>query len=285
MAVLLDGVVFGLQLALLGVGMTLVFGLGGVLNLAYGQMVVVAALTAASLIELGMSPAGALPAGVLAAAGLCVAIDRSLLRGVYARTGEARVVHGLLVTLAIAFVIDGVAISSLPFSALRLRVDAAPLQVLGVPMRVGSLLASGVAALALGAVAVFLTTTRTGRQVRAVVQDETGARLCGISPRRVRTGVWALSGGLAGLVAITQSLVVSVGATVGLDLTILALIVAVVGGLGRVSGATLAGIVLGLVHAVATHLVGAFVTIVVLLAAAMLVIVLRPSGLIQGRGA
>jgi branched-chain amino acid transport system permease protein len=283
MAIVLDGIVFGLQLALLGVGMTLVFGLGGVLNLAHGQLVVVAALLAATLIGSGWSILPAVALAIAVAAGLAVAIERTLMRPVYARRGEVRVVGGLLVTLAFAFVIDGLAITLRPFTALHLRVDAPAVTLLGVPMRASSLLASSIALVALALLAGFLRLSRAGKAIRSVIQDEVGAQLCGISPPRVRTAVWALSGGLAGLVAVTQGLNASVGATAGFDLTILALIVAVVGGLGRVSGTVSAALLLGVVHAVATHHVGAFVTIVILLAAAVVAIVVRPSGLAAPR--
>jgi branched-chain amino acid transport system permease protein len=67
--------------------------------------------------------------------------------------------------------------------------------------------------------------------------------------------------------------------TAGIDFTILALIVAVVGGLGSVSGALLAGLLLGIVNTVSADLIGSYVTTIVLLVAAAVTIVLRPSGL------
>jgi branched-subunit amino acid ABC-type transport system permease component len=126
----------------------------------------------------------------------------------------------------------------------------------------------------------FLRWTRFGRAVRSMVQDEEGAALCGVDLSRTRTVVFVLSGLLAGLFALTQGLISSVGATDGLDITILALIVTVVGGLGRVSGAVVAGLLLGIVHALASFYIGAFVTIVILLVVAMLTIVVRPAGIL-----
>ena len=74
-----------------------------------------------------------------------------------------------------------------------------------------------------------------------MIQDEVGARLVGINPAAVRTLIFALSGALAGLVAETRSMTSPVAVTAGFDF-ILALIVAVVGGLGSVAGAFLAGV-------------------------------------------
>ena len=68
-AVVLDGIVLGLAFGLLGVGMTLVYGLGGVLNLAYGQIVVLAAIVISLVMEDGRATIVAALVGVLAAAG------------------------------------------------------------------------------------------------------------------------------------------------------------------------------------------------------------------------
>jgi branched-chain amino acid transport system permease protein len=85
---------------------------------------------------------------------------------------------------------------------------------------------------------------------------------------------------LAALVAVTRSMTSPIAVTAGVDFTILALIVAVVGGLGSVSGAFLAGVLLGIVNTVSSYYIGSYVTTIVLLLAAALTIVLRPSGLL-----
>jgi branched-chain amino acid transport system permease protein len=106
-AVVLDGIVLGLQFGLLGVGMTLVYGLGGVLNLAYGQAAVLAAMVVAVALGAGAPALVAAAAGLLAAAAGGVVIDRTLLVPVYRQRGEQRVLLGLLLTLGVAFVVDG----------------------------------------------------------------------------------------------------------------------------------------------------------------------------------
>jgi branched-chain amino acid transport system permease protein len=202
------------------------------------------------------------------------------MRSVHGQHGEHRVLLGLLLTLGVAFVIDGLLVWRYPLGALNLPIGGDAIPILGVRMRVGSLWASGIALAVGGALLVFLRSTTSGRAIRSVIQDETGARLVGISPARVRTVVFALSSGMAGLVAVTRSMTSPVGVTDGFDFTILALIVAVVGGLGSVAGALLAGILLGVVSTVSAFLVGQYITTIVLLAAAALTIVIRPQGLL-----
>lgn len=282
-AVVLDGVVLGLQLAVLGVGLTLVFGLAGVLNLAHGQLAVLAAVVAARLLAGGVPPVVALAAGVAVAGLGALLLDATLLRVAYHQEHEARAQSSLLLTLAVALVVDGMLAWGWPFVVLSLRAPVPAIEVAGVVMRGGSLAAAGLAAAVLAVLLAALRTTRTGRAIRAVAQDAEAARSCGIDVADTRRIVVVLSGLLAGVVAITQALASSVGPASGMDLTVLALIVAVVGGLGSVSGALVAGLALGLVHAWATWSLGAVHTSVLLLVAAILAIVARPTGIVGER--
>jgi branched-chain amino acid transport system permease protein len=279
-AVVLDGIVLGLQFGLLGVGLTLVYGLGGVLNLAHGQIAVLGAIVVALRMDAGASAAVAILTGLALAGTVGLFLDLTLLRPVYRRRGESRVLLGLLLMLGVAFVIDGVLGWRYPIEALSLHIGGDPIDIAGVGMRTGSLLASAIA-VGTGAVlaAVFRFTT-FGKAVRSVIQDEIGAQLCGVRPATVRATVLALSAVLAALVAVTRSMTSPVTVDAGIDFTILALIVAVVGGLGSVSGAFLAGVLLGIVNTVSAHYIGSYVTTIVLLGAAALTIVLRPSGLL-----
>jgi branched-chain amino acid transport system permease protein len=92
-----------------------------------------------------------------------------------------------------------------------------------------------------------------------------------------------LSGGLAALVAVTRAMVTPVTVTGGFEITVFALIVTVVGGLGSFSGALLAGIILGIINSIAASYIGTFLSLIILLVAAALTIVIRPSGLLGVR--
>jgi branched-chain amino acid transport system permease protein len=275
-AVILDGIVLGLGFGLLGVGLTLVYGLGGVLNLAYGEMAVLAAIVASHVLDNGGPAALAATVSVLVGAGAGIALDLTLMRPVYRQRGEHRTLLGLLLTLGVAFVIAGLLNWREPLGALYIDVGGKPIRILGVPMAAGSVWAS-VIALGTGAVLLaFFGATTFGRGVRSVI----GARLVGISPSLVRTVIFALSGGLAGLVAVTRSMTAPLTVAAGFDLTIFALIVAVVGGLGSVAGAFVAGVLLGIVDTVSAYYVGQYITTIVLLGAAALTILARPRGLL-----
>jgi branched-chain amino acid transport system permease protein len=279
-AVIFDGIVLGLQFGLLGVGLTLVYGLGGVLNLAQGQLAVLAAIVVALTIDAGAATLVAVVVGLAVSGAVALGLDLTLMRPVYKLTGERRVLLSLLLLLGVAFIIEGLLVWRYPIEALSLRIGGGPVDVLGVPMRTGSLIASGIIVAVGVLLMLFLRYTLFGRAVRSVIQDETGAELCGVNPAVVRAIIFGLSGVLAGLVAVTRSMTSPVTVDAGIGLTIFALIVAVVGGLGSVAGALLAGILLGIVNTVSAYYIGSYVTTIVLLGAAAVTIVARPAGLL-----
>lgn len=277
---ILDGIVFGLQLGLLATGLTLVYGLGGVLNMAYGQMAVVSAMVAAFAIDAGLPVVLAVILSLMAGGLAGLLLDRTLLQPVYRLHEEPRVLLSLLLTLGLSFIIDGFLIWRFPLQALSIHIGGGAIDILGVPMRPGSLLASAITLVTFAALFGFLRYTTLGLAIRSVIEDEEGARLIGIEPQRMLRLILILSGALAALVAITRSMVTPVDATAGLSITVFALIVTVVGGLGSVAGAFFGGIILGIINVVAADYIGSYISLIMLLVAAALTILIRPAGLL-----
>src|SRR4029453_11280191 len=89
---------------------------------------------------------------------------------------------------------------------LYINITGDPISILGVPMSRGGIWASVITLAGGAALLLFFCATPFGRGVRSVIQDEIGARLVGINPSFVRTVIFALSGALAGIVAITYSM-------------------------------------------------------------------------------
>lgn len=144
----------------------------------------------------------------------------------------------------------------------------------------GAVVASAITIVVLAGLFVLFNFSALGRAIRSVIQDEQGARLVGINPDRMLRFMLILSGVLAAIVAVTQAMVRPVTVTGGFELTVFALIVTVVGGLGSFTGAFLAGLVLGIIWSFAASYIGSFLSLVVLLGAAALTILIRPSGLL-----
>ena len=277
---LLDGIVLGLQFGLLATGLTLIYGLGGVLNLAYGQVSVVSAMIVALAMDAGMPVLPAVGLGLLAGGLFGLLLDLTILRPVYRLRGEARVLLSLLLTLGVSFIVDGYLNWRYPLKALNLYIGGGAIEILDVPMRRGSLVASAITLVTITGLFVFFRSTSLGRAIRSVIENEDGARLIGIDPKKMLRLILVLSGVLAALVTLTRSMIAPVDTQSGLSITVFALIVTVVGGLGNVAGALLAGLILGIVNVFAADLIGSYISLIILLTAAAVTILIRPAGLL-----
>ena len=277
---ILDGLVLGLQFGLLATGLTLVYGLGGVLNMAYGQIAVVSAISISLLIDAGLPVILAIILGIVIGGLIGLILDQTLLRSVYRLHEEPRVLLSLLLTLGLSFIIDGFLTWQFPLEALSIPIRGGAIEIFGVPMRRGSLLASGITLVTFAGLFIFFRYSSLGLAIRSVIEDEDGARLVGVEPSLMLRLILIFSGMLAALVAVTRSMVTPVDTTSGLSITVFALIVTVVGGLGSVAGAFFAGLILGVINVVAADYIGSYVSFIILLVAAGATILVRPAGLL-----
>jgi len=280
--VLIDGILFGLQLSLLAVGLVLIFGLGGILNLAHGEFVIITGVISAVLISSGWNPAIAILAGILFSGVLALTLDRSILRPVYKLKGEMEVLVGLFVTLGLAFTLEGITSYLFPGLYFSVRVPVETVSIFGLSFRASALVSGLISFLSLIFLLLFLGKTMTGKAIRAALQNQIGSKVCGIDVDRMRSLVFFLGGLMAGLAALAKGIASSVEPGSGLELTSYALIVGVVGGVRSIYGAMVAGILLGIVNALAGYLLGTYLTLVILLAIVVAVIIYKPSGLFAG---
>jgi branched-chain amino acid transport system permease protein len=279
-ATLFDGIVQGLQLSLLAVGIALIFGLGGVLNLAHGQFALLGGVAAKLLLDWGVHPILAGIGGIVGAGLFGLLVDRTLLLPAYRYRGEERLLLGLILTLGLSFVIDGYLNYAFSEFSLTLSLPIPSVQIAGIPMRTAGLMTSLIAVVVFLALFAFLRWTLLGKTIRSIIENEVGAELCGIDPARTRTIIVGLATTMAGLAGVAQGLFSSLGTEMGPEFTILGLLVAVVGGVRSINGTLVAGVFLGIVNAFASRYVGAYVAYIILLSVAMATILLRPSGLL-----
>ena len=271
----IDGLARGLLFALLGVSITLVFGLGNVLNIALGVFAVLAVIASVELTALVPNVAAGAVGGLVLVGALGLAVDRTLLSSVYRSEGDERIVLGIFVTLGLAIFLEGLLFVFFPLSyTVPHGVEALTLG--GLRVRGSTLLVLAVASSVLVGLFLFLDRTYFGTATRTVFQDETGALLCGIDPRRVRTVIFVLSVVVAGIAGILRGLESELSAAAAFELTVFAIIVSIVGGVRNVRGTVAAGVLLGLVITFGNYLIGAYVSKVILFGVAVAVLVARP---------
>jgi branched-chain amino acid transport system permease protein/neutral amino acid transport system permease protein len=241
------GVVSAALIAIGALGFTLQFGLTNVLNISYGGVMTAAAFAAFVSAEWHLPVAAGVVIALLAGALLTWLLGRTLF-AFYARRG-AGVFEMVMVTLAVGLV-------------LQFGIDAASREQIyrfsfpqGASLRWGwftftvtQLVLVAVAVAVYAGLELLLRRTRLGKALRAMADQPTLARTCGIPTGRIVNVVWLLSGalaGLAGLAYVINSL--TIDASVGTTFLPLVLAAAILGKAGSTRGAVLAALVLGLV--------------------------------------
>ncbi|WP_311172196.1 branched-chain amino acid ABC transporter permease [Halobellus ordinarius] len=274
-ALAVDGLAFGATLALLGVGITLVYGLGEVLNLAIGAFAVIAAILASLMASNGIPLPVAILGGLLAVGVFGLIVDRTLLSLVYRSKGEERILLGIFTTLGLTVLLEGVMVNYVS-SQYSLKLGLSPID-LGTTVVTGVSVASIIiAGVILAVLFLFLNRTFLGKAARTIFQDERGAQLVGIDPRKIRTLVFVLSAivaGLAGILAASRS---NVSVASSFEFTTFALIVSIVGGVRSLVGAVVAGLLLGLVNQMANFFIGSYFATIILFGSAVIFLLFRP---------
>jgi len=279
MALVVDGLSTGFLMALLGLSITLVFGLGGVLNLSLGNFAVIAATATAVLLGLSGSLLVAVLGGLLVSCLLGLVVDRSLLSLVYRSSGEQRTLVGIFTMLGLSIVLDGVMYVYYP-SQYSIPLDVPSLTVADVTFRGSSLVIIAVSLLLIALLHTFFERTYLGGATQTIMQDETGALVCGISPRRMRTLVFIVSIAIAAIAGILFAASASVSPSSSFRLTIQALIVSIAGGVTSIAGTIFAGLLLGIVSTVAASTIGSSWSSVVLFGVVLGVIFVRPGEIV-----
>ena len=275
---LVNGLVLGGTYALLGIGLTLIFGLMNVVNFAHGEFYTLGAYTAfASLALLGLPFLAAIPVAIVAGIVLGALCERVLLRPLRGESIDSvmLVMIGLWIAMQNAELLGwGGAAKSIAHPFPTAPIVAGPLGI--APLR----LFVFVTAIALiGAAQLVIHRTRLGRAMRATFQDADTAALMGVRIRRIHTATFALGSGLAAAAGALLGPIFLVYPSMGDLASLKAFSVVILGGLGNVAGATFGGLLLGVVEELGAGYVSSGYRDAVGFVIIILVLLLRPSGL------
>jgi branched-chain amino acid transport system permease protein len=275
---LLIGGLYGLAAA----GLSLVFGVLKVLNVAHGELIMLGGYGAFWLFALlGVDPFVSLVLVVPATIALGAVLYWGLFGRVVRYHEETRIKNSLLIGFGLALALHALAVRlwTADERSITTSYAGAVVEVAGLTVPIVRL-ASLVLALALiGVLHVLLARWRWGRAIRAAADDWEAALLTGIDVRRAYLLAFALGTGLAGAAGVLVSVGYSVSPSIGLEWTLKALIVIVLAGLGSMFGTLAGGLVLGLAEAVSATVFGGPYREVVGLVIFFVVLVARPQGL------
>lgn len=243
----LNGLQFGLMLFLLAAGLTLVFGIMDMINLAHGSIYMVGAYLVASITGASGSFWLGLAGGVLATAAIAALLELTVLRRLYQRDHLSQVLGTfalLLISNELVRMIWGAQPIALnPPAALAGPVELLPgffypayrLFIIGVGLGVALLLY------------LLVTRTRYGMQVRAGASNREMALAMGVDVRRLFTAVFALGAALCAVAGGLLGPLLAVQVGMGESILILAFVVIVIGGIGSIRGALLGALLVGVV--------------------------------------
>jgi branched-chain amino acid transport system permease protein len=279
---IISGILTGSVYGLLAMGLSLQYGVARVLNIAHGEFVMMGAMLATSFYVLGLNPlvAAAISGPLLFAVGF--ALQTTLFRGLKARAPSQPAFEGnaLLAAFGLLYVIGYIALQawgSVPTTIVWLNYVVT---ILGMPFRLNRIVACGVA-VALGvAIYVFLTRSRLGKAIRATAEDPATAGLMGVNVNIILSFCFGLGALLAGVAGSLTAMSSNISTSIGFRNTVVALIVVTLGGLGSVPGSFVAGILIGIVTSVVTSLWDPILVVTVYYAILMILLLVRPTGLL-----
>jgi branched-chain amino acid transport system permease protein len=277
-----EGVRFGLIIAMCAIGLSLIFGTTGLTNFAHGEMVTFGALVAFFFnvtLDWPMVAAGlvAIAVSVVMGAGVDAFFWRPLRRRGTGLIAMLVISIGvsILVRYLFNFQFGGLTRTYSQYTLQREGLDIGPVTI--VPRDLIGMILS---ALVLVGVAVFLQRTRMGKAMRAVSDNRDLAESSGIDVDRVINFVWAAGAGLAALGGILQGLSNQVSWQMGFQLLLLMFAGVVLGGLGTAFGALVGSLVVGMVMEISTLYIPSEFKTVTALAILIVILVVRPQGIL-----
>ncbi len=283
-SILVPSIGFGLVtasvLALAAVGFTLQFGVTNILNLAYGDLMTAAAYIGYVLNQHGASIVVSLLAGAGFAAVASTLLNRFLFTP-FLRRGT-QLFGMVIVTLSVGIIVQNIvlAVGGPTFFAYRFSVGAT-VHPLGFVLTTSQLWIIGLAVVSMVAVQAVLTQTRLGKAMRATAANPGLAQASGIATARVVDLAWLLSGflcGLAGVVLVLNT--TAFQSTTGSDFLVVIIAAAMLGGVGRPTGAMLGALVVGIVTEVSAAYISPNYKEIFAFIVLAIVLLVRPRGIL-----
>lgn len=277
--VILSGLLQGTVYALIAIGFTLVYGVLNIVNFAHGVVPMLAMYGAFLLFSgYGLGPYIVLVPLIIAS----VIVGAILYKLLFSRIVGAHEFTQIICTLGVFIFFEN--LMNLLFGGdlrgITVPYTSATWRIGIITFPVSRTIAALVSLLAVAALTLFLSRTNSGRAIRAASNNRTGAQLVGVNVRSVYMWTFIIGTVLAALAGVVMMPFALVSPFVGVDFLLKSFVIAIVGGLGSVPGALLAGLIIGVAEALSGLYLTASLGNVVVFGILLLTLVFRPSGLI-----
>jgi branched-chain amino acid transport system permease protein len=278
---LLHGLVFGAALGLLALGLTVIFGLLGVMNFAHGELYMLGAYAGIALIGLTHSFWIALVLAPLAVGIVGAVTEIATLRPIYRREP----LYGLILTFGLALVFREGARQIWGGDMRRIATPVpGSTPLLGMTYPNYRLFLLAISTVLLLAIWLFFTKTRAGVVVRAAVQDAQMLDALGVNVPRVFTLTFAGSAALAALAGLLLAPIFTVYPQMGVEMILLAFIVVILGGMGSMGGSVVAAFAIGITQSLLTLWMNPQRVAIAIFAIMIFVLIVRPRGFFGREG-
>ena len=275
---IINGLSIGVAVVLMALGLTIIFGLLDVINMAHGEFYAIGAYAAVALIAAGLSFWWVLLLAPLAMAVLGYVTEQTLIQRVF--NSKDRHTLTLLLTFGLGIVLED--LLKIVYGANPLRVEApitGATEVVGLffpNYRLFVMLLGGVI---IAAVYVVVYRTSLGAKVRAAAFDRQMTASLGVPVARVYAGTFAFGVALAGIAGVLLAPIYSVFPTMGRDFVLIAFSVVIIGGMGSIKGALIAGLVLTQIQSISSLFISPVWSDPLLFGIMVAVLMWRPQGL------
>jgi branched-chain amino acid transport system permease protein len=282
---LLNGVVVGAVYALFSLGLTLVFGMHRILNLAHGAVFMWGALIGYFAVTLAGLPLWAAFIVAIFGAGLVsVALELCVFRPLRRHQGDE---FGTIVaSIGANLILMQLAQQATNAQTLRFPFGIFPIvfyNIAGLRISLQQIAILGAVAIIVVVLLAFLFKTSLGSEARAVAVDERTSMLLGVNPGKVYLTSFLIAGMLAGAAGVILGVAFnSVSYVMGDAVMLQAFVVIVLGGLGSVTGAVLAGILIGMIQTLTTAYISTELSDAVVFGLLFIVLLIRPDGFFSG---
>lgn len=273
---MINGMSIGVAVVLMALGLTIIFGLLDVINMAHGEFYAIGAYLAVAL--LGLSFWWALVLTPLLMAVLGYVTERGLIQRVF--HSKDRHTLTLLLTFGIAVVLEDAL--KIAFGANPLRVEApitGATEIVGLFFPNYRLFVMVFGAALIAGVWLLVFRTSVGAVVRAAAYDRHMSASLGVPVQRVYAATFAFGVALAGMAGVLLAPIYSVFPTMGRDFVLIAFSVVIIGGMGSIKGAVLAGLLLTQVQSLSSLYISPVWSDPLLFGIMVLVLMWRPHGL------
>ncbi len=279
---LINGLLLGGVYAAYSGGFCLIFGVMGVVNLAHGELIMLGAFTSYwGFTLLSIDPYLSAPIAGLLLFGFGYLVQKYVIN----RVIEQPHIMSYLLTFGIHLIIANVALSlwTHDYRSITTSYSGAGLRVGGLTVPWARMITFGVALVATGLLWFVLRSTETGRAIRATAMDKEMARLMGVDVRETYAITFGIGAAVTGLAGACISPFVVVFPEMGLEYTITAFCVVVLGGMGYMPGALLGGLFLGVAQSMTATFLSAGMSVAITFVILFFMLVFRPTGIV-GKG-